>query len=63
MDHLDPKDFPEGLCPFQSTPGHPVPCGSICQMHRDKKGRFGCALHDLAIIAWNLKPENQHQQR
>ena len=58
-EHIRPQDFPEGICPFQSTPEKPVACSGGCQLHRDKKGKFACAFHDLAIIAWNLKPENQ----
>ncbi len=53
------EKFPDGICPFMSTPENPVPCSGICQLHRKGKKGFACPWHDLAIIAWNLKPENR----
>lgn len=54
------QNFPEGTCPFQSTLEKPVPCSEKCQLHRSGKKGFACAFHDLAIMAWNLKPENRN---
>lgn len=53
------QDFPDGTCPFQSTSDKKVECDGGCQLYRKGKKGFACAFHDLAIIAWNLKPENK----
>jgi len=58
-EHIQPKDYSEGICPFQSTPEEKVSCNKECQLHRDGKGKFGCAFHDLAIIAWNLNSKSK----
>ncbi len=60
---MDQKlDFPDGICPIMSTPEKKVPCTEECQLYRKGKKGFACAFHDLAIIAWNLKPENRRQK-